>query len=127
VQADARSLAHVTIGHSRRQAAAVVTHGARSATKTVVRRPRAVREVAPAQAGGTDASADWLLRSLVALIGLAMLALLLAASSQLPAAGPAVGELRARLGSKGLSSSRIDLGRERSASPPRGRGIPYRD
>jgi hypothetical protein len=34
--------------------------------------------------------------------------------------------MRTRLGSKGLSSARIDLGRERFA-PPRGRGISYRD
>ena len=123
-----RTLARVTFRHPRRAVAAVATHGTRSATKTVVRRPHTTREVAPFEKGGaTSASADWLLRSLVALVGVAMLALLLAASSQLPAAGTAVSGMRTRLGSKGLSSSRIDLGRERSASPPRGRGIPYRD
>ena len=122
-----RTLARVTFRHPRRATAAVATHGTRSATKTVVRRPHTTREVAPAEAGATGGSADWLVRSLVALVGVAMLALLLAASSQLPAAGTAVSGMRTRLGSKGLSSSRIDLGRERSASPPRGRGIPYRD
>ena len=122
-----RSLTHVTFRHHRLRAAAAVTRAVRSAT-TVVRRPHVSREVAPAEeAGGAGASADWLLRTLVALVAVAMLALLLAASSQLPAAGTAVSGMRTRLGSKGLSTSRIDLGRERSASPPRGKGIPYRD
>ncbi len=122
----ARSLAQVTRHDPRRAARSVARHGARSATKSVVRQPRTAREVAPARAGGTSTSTDWLLRSLVALIGVAMLALLLAASSQVPAAGTAVSGMRTRLGSKGLSSSRIDLGRERTA-PRRGRGISYRD
>jgi hypothetical protein len=122
-----RALAGVAFRHPRRATAAVAAHGIRSATKTVVRRPHASREVAPAEGDGASASEDWLLRSLVALIGVAMLALLLAASTQLRAAGTAVTGMRTRLGSKGLSSSRIDLGRERSASPPHGRGIPYRD
>ncbi|HEY5660536.1 MAG TPA: hypothetical protein VIR59_07095 [Gaiellaceae bacterium] len=122
-----RSLTHVTFRHHRLPAAAAVTRAVRSAT-TVVRRPHVSREVAPAEeAGGAGASADWLLRALVALVAVAMIALLLAASSQLPAAGTAVSGMRTRLGSKGLSTSRIDLGRERSASPPRGKGIPYRD
>jgi hypothetical protein len=126
VHAAARSLAQVTRHDPRAAAASVATHAARSARKTVVRQPRRAREAVPARAGGTSTSTDWLLRSLVALIGVAMLALLLAASSQLPAAGTAVSGVRTRLGSKGLSSSRIDLGRERAA-PPRGRGISYRD
>jgi hypothetical protein len=50
---------------------------------------------------------------------MALLALLLAAGSVLPG----VGTVRTRLGSRGLSSSSIDLGRE----SPRGRGISYRD
>jgi hypothetical protein len=63
------------------------------------------------------------LPTLVALIGMALLALLLSAGAALPG----VGTVRTRLGSRGLSSSRIDLGGERSAAPPRGRGISYRD
>jgi hypothetical protein len=123
----APSLASVTFRNPQSPAKVVAAHGARAAAKTVApRRPRAAREVAPAPAGGTSTSADWLLRTLVALIGAAMLALVLAASSQLPAAGSAVAGMRTRLGSKGLSSARIDLGRERFA-PPRGRGISYRD
>jgi hypothetical protein len=125
--APVRSLAHMTLRHPRAGLAAVAMHGTRSATRSVVRRPHTSREVAPAEAGGTGTSADWLLRSLVALVAVALLALLLAASSQLPAAGAAVTDVRTRLGSKGLSGSRIDLGRDRSAAPPPGRGISYRD
>jgi hypothetical protein len=121
-----RTLASVTLRQPHGAATVAATRGTRAATKTVAPRPRAAREAAPAPAGGTGSSADWLLRTLVALIGVAMLALLLAASSQLPAAGTAVAGMRTRLGSKGLSSARIDLGRERVA-PPRGRGISYRD
>src|SRR5262249_7838607 len=73
------------------------------------------------------ASGDWLLRSLVVLVAAAMVALLLAAVSELPPAETAVSGMRTRLASKGLSSSRIDLGRERAAAPARGNGVSYRD
>jgi hypothetical protein len=63
------------------------------------------------------------LRSLVALIGIAILALLLSAGSALPP----VGTVKTRLASKGLSAGRIDLGRKSAAARPRGGGIPYRD
>jgi hypothetical protein len=102
--------------------AAASTHKSRAATAVESPSP-GTREVAPAAQARAGASSDWLLRSLVALVGIAMLALVLAAGSVLP--GP--GTVRTRLASKGLSSSRIDLGRERAAAPARGRGIPYRD
>jgi hypothetical protein len=101
--------------------ATVVTHRAR-ASKTVERPSRETREAGPA-ATQSRSSTDWVLPTLVALIGMALLALLLSAGAALPG----VGTVRTRLGSRGLSSSRIDLGGERSAAPPRGRGISYRD
>jgi hypothetical protein len=110
----------VTRGHAR-VLAALATHRARAA-KAVERPSRVVREAGPA-AAARSASADWLLRALVALLGMTLLALLLAAGSVLP--GP--GTVRTRLASKGLSSSRIDFGSGRAATPPRGRGISYRD
>jgi hypothetical protein len=61
------------------------------------------------------------------LIAIAMLALVIAAGSELPATGPALTGMRTRLASKGLSSSRIDLGRESPSTPPRDGGIAYRD
>lgn len=96
--------------------AASATRPAR-APKTLRHPSRETREVGPA--ARASASTDWLLASLVALIGIALLALLLSAASVLPG----VGTVRTRLGSRGLSSSSIDLGRE----TPRGRGISYRD
>lgn len=96
--------------------AASVTHRAR-APKSVQHLSREAREVGPA--ARTSTSTDWLFPSLVALIGMALLALLLSATSVLPGAGT----VRTRLGSRGLSSSSIDLGRE----APRSRGISYRD
>jgi len=101
--------------------ATVVTHRAQ-ASKTVARPSRETREAGPA-ATQSRSSTDWVLPTLVALIGMALLALLLSAG----AARPGVGTVRTRLGSRGLSSSRIDLGGERPAAPPRGRGISYRD
>jgi hypothetical protein len=104
--------------------AAVATHRA-PAVNTVVHRPGGTREVSRATEAGD--SGNWLLRTLIALVAAAMLALLLAAVSEVPVAGTAVSGMRTRLASKGLSASRIELGRERVAAPPRGRGIPYRD
>lgn len=105
--------------------AAVATHRAPAVKAAVVDRPAGRREVAPKSEAA--ASGDWLLRSLVVLVAAAMVALLLAAVSELPPAGTAVSGMRTRLASKGLSSSRIDLGRERAAAPARGNGISYRD
>jgi hypothetical protein len=89
------------------------------APKSVQRpsREREAREVEPA--AQTSASTNWLFPSLVALVGMALLALLLSAASVLPG----IGTVRTRLGSRGLSNSSIDLGREAA----RGRGISYRD
>jgi hypothetical protein len=90
-------------------------------------KPRGVTVVAPAtERGGSASSDDWLLRSLVALIGIAMLALLLTAAVEVPRAGAAFTSVRSRLASKGLSSSRIDLGTGR-APRRRSGGIAYRD
>ncbi len=100
--------------------ATVATHPARVA-KSVGSPSRGRRSVEPA--AQSRAADDWLLRSLVALIGLATLALLLSAGSALPA----VGTVKTRLASKGLSAGRIDLGRKSAAAPPRGSGISYRD
>jgi hypothetical protein len=100
--------------------AAVATRRARAA-KSVESPSRGTRAVEPAaQPPATD---DWVLRSLVALIGIAILALLLSAGSALPP----VGTVKTRLASKGLSAGRIDLGRKSAAARPRGGGIPYRD
>lgn len=96
--------------------AASVTHRAR-APKSVQHPSREAREVG--SAARTSTSTNWLFPSLVALIGMALLALLLSAASVLPGTGT----VRTRLVSRGLSSSSIDLGRE----APRGRGISYRD
>jgi hypothetical protein len=137
VPAVATRVVHVESHPGGRVLAAVATRRTPPA-KTVVRsspspspspQPRVRREVAPAPATATqsDDSSDWLLRSLVVLIAIAMLALVLAAGSELPSAGAAVTGVRTRLASKGLSSSRIDLGRESPNAPPRDGGIPYRD
>src|SRR5262249_32103789 len=114
-----RSRAHVL--------AVVATHRTRAGATVVrrPRRPRRAREVA--SAAGARASGDWRFRSLVALIGLAMLGLLVAAVSDRRAAGTAVTGMRTRLASKGLSGSRIQLGPERAPPPRRGSGISYRD
>src|SRR5262249_5953932 len=120
-----RSPADAWAGGRRRVRAAVATHRAPAVRAAVVDRPAGRREVAPKSEAA--ASGDWLLRSLVVLVAAAMVALLLAAVSELPPAETAVSGMRTRLASKGLSSSRIDLGRERAAAPARGNGISYRD
>jgi hypothetical protein len=102
-------------GHARVLAAVATHHRPRPAAKTL-ERPSPEARGAAAQ---PRASTDGPFPSTVALIGMALLALLLAAGSVLPG----VGTVRTRLGSRGLSSSSIDLGRE----SPRGRGISYRD
>jgi hypothetical protein len=104
-------------GHARVLAAAA-THRPRPAAKTVERSSPEARGAGPA-AAQPRAATDGSFPSTVALIGMALLALALAAGSVLPG----MGTVRTRLGSRGLTSSSIDLGRE----SPRGRGISYRD
>lgn len=127
VQRVASSVVHVAPRRREHVLAAVATQTTPPRTARTVERPSPVtREVAP-PAGTRDDSADWLLRSLVALIGIAMLAFLLAAASELPRPGTALIGMRTRLASKGLSSTRIDLGRERADTPSRAGRIFYRD
>jgi hypothetical protein len=128
VQRVASSVVHVAPRGRGHVLAAVATQKTRARTARTVERPSpATREVAPPAGTTRDDSADWLLRSLVALIGIAMLAFLLAAASELPRPGTAVIGMRTRLASKGLSSTRIDLGRERADAPSRAGRIFYRD
>lgn len=102
-----------------RHVPAVVRHTAPGAS---AQQPAGVREVAPTPTAEASASSDeWLLRTFLILLGTATLAFLAAAAGR-PAAG-----VRARLSSKGLSSSRIDLGDDRHERPRRSGGIAYRD
>lgn len=117
-------------GRARVLAAAVTRE--RRPVKAVVRESprqnrRFTREVAAGRQTSASSSDEWLLRSLIALIGIAMLAFLLAALPELPRAGTAVTGVRSRLASKGLSASRIDLGDRGGTAPRRGGGISYRD
>ena len=114
---DATPLAFVAQPGHARALAAVATHRARAAT--TVEPPSREARGGAGPAVQAHASGDRLFPSTVALIGMALLALLLAAGLALPGAGT----VRTRLGSRGLSSSSIDLGRE----APRRRGISYRD
>jgi hypothetical protein len=117
---------HVTPRRHARVLAAVATH--RRHTVRAVRRPsRETRGVEPATQTRPSGSTDWLLRSLIALIGIAILSFMVAAGAVFPAAETALSGMRARLSSRGLSGSRIDLGGESTATPPRARGISYRD
>lgn len=111
---------------------AVATHERRVGHSVV----RAADRAAPTESGTpevarTTASAassdDWLLRSLVVLIGLAMLALLSALVAEAPRAGATLMGARSRLASKGLSNSRIDLGDADRMPQRRSGGIAYRD
>ena len=78
----------------------------------------------PLRAATTDtASGDWFLRSLLALMGIAAVGVLLATLSERDGAGRAVTTLRSRIGSRGLSATRIALG-ERTRPPD---GIHYRE
>jgi len=114
----ARILA-AAVSRERRHIQAVVR---RTAPGASAQQSAGVREVAPAPTAESSASSDeWLLRTFLILLGTATLAFLAAAASR-PAAG-----VRARLSSKGLSSSRIDLGDDRHARHRHGGGIAYRD
>ena len=78
-------------------------------------RPRAVARPLPAATTDTP-SDDWFLRSLLALMGIAAVGVLLAIVFELNGAGEAVTALRSRIGSRGLSATRIALGAR--ARPP---------
>jgi len=80
--------------------------------------PRASHSPVRAREAGADsrtspahAFGNWSLRMLVLLMALAALALLLALASGLPTASATFPGLRSRAGSRGLSGSRIGLGR----------------
>ena len=98
---------------------------ARAAAKT----PGATREAAatPGSPGSPSSSDGWFLRTLIALTGIGILALLLAARSELRPPTTAFTGVRSRLGSRGLSASRVVLGEgHRERRRRRGR-ISYRD
>ena len=114
-------------GHAHVLAAVATPRTHAQAQRTVAIPSESKREVEVEPTARSRASTDWLLRSLVVLIGFATLALLLAAGSVLPRPGNVLSGMRTRLGSRGLSSSRLDLGHKSATAPPRGRGIPYRD
>jgi hypothetical protein len=131
VEADTKPVADPAPRHESRVLAAVVTREQRPAKAAVVRVRSAARRPEPspgvpeAAAGRRDAAASsdgWLLRALVALVGVALLSVLLTAVFEVPA----IGTMRTRLASKGLSSSRIDL-RNAGAPAQRRGGISYRD
>jgi len=79
------------------------------------RRPPAAARPLPAATTDTP-SDDWFLRSLLALMGIATVGVLLAIVFELNGAGEAVTALRSRIGSRGLSATRIALGAR--ARPP---------
>jgi hypothetical protein len=85
------------------------------------RRPATARPLAAATAD--QPFDDWFLRSLLALMGIATVGVLLAILFELDSTGKAVTTLRSRIGSRGLSASRIALGVR--ARP--GDGIHYRE
>jgi hypothetical protein len=83
--------------------------------------PAAARPLSAATAD--KPSDDWFLRSLLALMGIAAVGVLLAVLFELDGAGEAVTALRSRIGSRGLSATRIGLG----ARPRPPDGIHYRE
>jgi hypothetical protein len=116
-----RALAAV-VTRERRAGHAVVRAANRAATEGSLGTPEVARS--SASSSSTD---DWLLRSLVALVGVAMLAILLALVGEAPRAGASFAGARSRLVSKGLSTSRIDLGDASRSLRRRSGGIAYRD
>jgi hypothetical protein len=97
-----------------------------SSPPVAAEKSRRAPEVAPSREKPDRSGSGWFLRSLLALIGVAMLAFLLTALAEMPRVDAAFAEARARLGSKGLSSSRIDLRSSRAPEHRHG-GISYRD
>jgi len=85
------------------------------------RRPAAARPLSAATAD--KPFDDWFLRSLLALMGIAAVGVLLAVLFELNGAGEAVTALRSRIGSRGLTATRIAL-RGRARPPD---GIHYRE
>jgi hypothetical protein len=78
-------------------------------------RPAAARPLSAATADKQPFD-DWFLRSLFALMGIAAVGVLLAVLFERDGAGEAVTALRSRIGSRGLSATRIALGAR--ARPP---------
>ena len=113
-------------------AASVVTHRTIAREATEVRqpepaatRPESGRAGTAAPLGSTTqrADSDWFLRTLALLLGVAATALALALSAELNTVSRKVVTVRSRLGSKGLSASRIPVvGADKNRA-----GIRYRE
>jgi hypothetical protein len=95
----------------------------RKAPRAPIAKPRAARHEAAVvetpRSSRDDQSQDWFLKSLMILLGLGGAVLALVVASE-------VGDVRTRVGSKGLSASRISL-RGRARPADRDRTIAYRD
>ena len=118
--------------------AAVATHETQPVKLQPVKpvRPSSVRTAAPkahhaaeasARAGAPSSSGDWSFRTLVLLTIVGFLAFVLAAFAQGTAPAAVLTGVRSRLGSKGLSASRVVLGDGTGERRRRGGGIAYRD
>jgi hypothetical protein len=103
---------------------------ARLSAPTVESAPRSVRQGSsvPAVATGGASSTDWFLRTLIVLLGVAVLALLLPALSEVEGVAMGVRGLGSRVRSRGLGTSRVELGEDAArGTERRRRTISYRD
>jgi hypothetical protein len=122
----ARVLAAVAT-HEAQRAKPVRRSSVRAASvRAAATKPRHHAE-ASARAGAPGSSDDWSLRALIMLTIAGILAFALSAFAQGTAPAAALTGVRSRLGSKGLSASRVVLGEGTGARRRRGGGIAYRD